>query len=253
MDIQNASLELPQQNIPKRQVRKLPCQICNKVKALSALVPTDLIRPSLRTVIIQKHPEWDQKGYICRADLNHIKAKYIQEVLEDERGRISNLEKEVLESLKENELLSENINQQFDRELTLGEHIADKVASFGGSWRFILSFLGFMLLWIVLNMVLLKGRPFDPYPFILLNLMLSCLAALQAPVIMMSQNRQEDKDRMRSEYDYKVNLKAELEIRHLNEKMDHLIQYQWQHLLEIQELQLDLIQELAKTSRNKRS
>ncbi len=248
MDIQEIT---PSTFPPAKKERKALCSLCGKAKGLASLLNADLVRSSLHGVISGKYPEWDRKGYICRTDLNRIKGEYIQKVLQDEQGRLSSLEQEVLRSMKENEILSENTNQQFDRELTFGERIADKVAIFGGSWRFILSFLGFMALWIVLNALLLRGRPFDPFPFILLNLMLSCLAALQAPIIMMSQNRQEDKDRLRSENDYKVNLKAELEIRHLNEKIDHLIQYQWQHLLEIQELQLDLMQEMAKERRRK--
>ena len=102
-----------------------------------------------------------------------------------------------------------------------------------------------MLFWIVTNSIALLWRPFDPYPFILLNLVLSCLAAVKAPVIMMSQNRQEDKDRLRAEHDYRVNLKAELEIRHLNEKIDHLIIHQWERLLKIQQIQMELMEELV--------
>ena len=116
---------------------------------------------------------------------------------------------------------------------------------FGGSWIFISLFGAFILIWIVINTVLLMVRPFDPYPFILLNLMLSCLAAVQAPIIMMSQNRQEARDRLRSESDYRVNLKAELEIRHLHEKLDHLLQHQWQRLIEIQQIQIELMNEIV--------
>ena len=245
-------MEIQEINSSAKKEKKSICSICGKAKNLNTLLHTDLIRASLRGVIQNKYPEWDQKGYVCRADLSHIKGQYVQKILEDEQGMLSNLEREVIESMKENEILSENINQQFERELTIGERVADRVAEFGGSWRFILLFGGLIFLWIIMNAVFLYSRPFDPYPFILLNLLLSCLAAVQAPFIMMSQNRQEDKDRLRSEYDYKVNLKAELEIQHLNEKVDHLIQYQWQHLLEIQELQLDLMQEMAKDGRRKR-
>src|SRR2546425_9205595 len=127
-----------------------------------------------------------------------------------------------------------------------GEWVADQVAEFGGSWEFIISFGVFLLLWIVLNAALLR-QPFDPYPYILLNLILSGLAALQAPIIMMSQNRQEAKDRLRAEHDYRVNLKAELEIRHLIAKLDQLVSHQWQRLLEIQRLQLELLQERPRT------
>src|SRR5262245_2715004 len=129
-------------------------------------------------------------------------------------------------------------NQAYEEGMTFGERVADQVAQFGGSWTFIGSFLLFMILWMILNHQL--KRPFDPYPFILLNLCLSCLAALQAPIIMMSQNRQEAKDRLRSENEYLVNLKAELEIRHLNLKLDRLLSLQWQRLLEIQRIQMEL-------------
>jgi uncharacterized membrane protein len=159
------------------------------------------------------------------------------------KGEISDLEKEVLNSLKEHEVLSRNVNVEFERKLTLGERMADSLATYAGSWRFIIIFMLVLLVWIVVNTVVLIQRPFDPYPFILLNLVLSCIAAIQAPVIMMSQNRQEAKDRLRSEYDYRVNLKAELEIRQLHEKMDHLLVTQWQRLLEIQEMQMELIEE----------
>jgi uncharacterized membrane protein len=150
-----------------------------------------------------------------------------------------------MRSLKEHELVSTNINAEFNRKLTFGEHMADKLAVYAGSWRFISIFLAVLLLWICINTVVLIQKPFDPYPFILLNLILSCIAAIQAPIIMMSQNRQEAKDRLRSEHDYRVNLKAELEIRHLHEKIDHLLMTQWQRLLEIQEVQTELMEELA--------
>jgi uncharacterized membrane protein len=120
------------------------------------------------------------------------------------------------------------------------------VASFGGSWTFIVVFALVLAAWISINGAALLARPFDPYPFILLNLILSCLAAIQAPIIMMSQNRMEAKDRLRSENDYQVNLKAELEIRHLNEKLDVLLKHQWQKLLEIQQIQMDFMKELMR-------
>lgn len=123
--------------------------------------------------------------------------------------------------------------------------MADKIATFGGSWAFLICFGVFLLIWILINSVALLWRPLDPYPFIFLNLLLSCLAAVQAPIIMMSQNRQEAKDRIRSEHDYQVNLKAELEIRHLHEKVDHLLSHQWERLVKIQELQLELLADLG--------
>jgi uncharacterized membrane protein len=167
-------------------------------------------------------------------------------MLESERGELTSLEQEVVRSLHEHELLSENVDEQFERHWSLGERLADRIAAFGGSWIFLICFGVFMLLWITANSVILVARPLDPYPFILLNLVLSCLAAIQAPIIMMSQNRQEAKDRLRSQHDYQVNLKAELEIRHLHEKVDHLLSHQWERLVEIQEIQLDLLSELGR-------
>ena len=135
-------------------------------------------------------------------------------------------------------------NPEFDRSLTLGERVADRVAEFGGSWRFIILFFAVMAVWITVNSIYLLFQPFDPYPFILLNLGLSLLAAVQAPIIMMSQNRQEARDRLRAENDYQVNLKAELEVRAVSEKLDLLIHQHWAHLLEIQQVQTEMIQDM---------
>jgi uncharacterized membrane protein len=129
---------------------------------------------------------------------------------------------------------------------TVGERLADRLASFGGSWTFIGLFGVLIAIWIVMNSLVLLWKPADPYPYILLNLILSCLASLQAPVIMMSQNRHEARDRVRAESDYQINLKAELEIRHLHEKVDHLLLQQWQRLGEIQEIQLEVLAELGR-------
>lgn len=128
---------------------------------------------------------------------------------------------------------------------TDGERISDKVAEFGGSWRFLIVFTGIIGVWIAINTVAVLWRPFDPYPFIFLNLVLSGLTALQAPIIMMSQNRSEARDRLLGEHDYLVNLKAELEIRHLQEKIDLLLTHQWQSLLEIQQIQIELMEEFV--------
>lgn len=153
-----------------------------------------------------------------------------------------------MKSLEEQEILSKNINEEFEQKLTVGERFADKLAVCAGSWKFIVGFTIILIIWIAINSVILLWKPFDPYTFILLNLVLSCIAAIQAPIILMSQNREEAKDRLRSEHDYRVNLKAELEIRHLHEKLDHLIMTQWQRLLEIQEIQIDLMEELTQST-----
>ena len=159
------------------------------------------------------------------------------------------VDRDVMEAIKNNAILSEIIQDEIEIELTLGQKIADKVALFGGSWTFIIFFFSFMLIWIAINSWFMIQKPFDPFPFILLNLILSCIAAVQAPIIMMSQNRQEQKDRQRSEHDYKINLKAELEIKLLSEKIDHLLVHQNRILLEIQEIQTDYLDDLMREIR----
>ena len=189
---------------------------------------------------------WDESGWICLEDLQRFQHKYVERLLEDEKGEITQLEQQVLESMRDQEILSQNPETEFDAGLTLGQRAADRIADFGGSWIFIAVFALVMFCWMLLNSYVLAARPFDPYPYILLNLELSCLAAIQAPVIMMSQNRQEARDRQRSLHDYQVNLKAELEIRHLHQKIDHLLSRQWERLVEIQEVQIELIDQIAR-------
>ena len=234
----------------KKQLETFLCQICKGQKKLSEVIPAELVREAVAETIRKTYPDWSSSGFICISDLNQFRANYVKNVLEKEKGEISTIEEQVIRSVKENELLSKNINTEFEQKLTFGERLADKIADFGGSWNFIVIFGVVLLLWVAVNSMILIWRPFDPYPFILLNLVLSCLAAIQAPVILMSQNRQESRDRLRSEHDYLINLKAELEIRHLHEKIDHLLMNQWQRLLEIQQIQMELMEELAhKTAR----
>jgi uncharacterized membrane protein len=213
------------------------------------LLPAELLRPSLIRFIESRHADWAPGGFICVSDLNRLRTEYVKQVIEAEVGEISALENEVLASLRERELLSTNIYAEIDAKQTLGERLSDKIATFGGSWSFIIVFGAVLLIWIIANSFVLLWRPFDPYPFILLNLVLSTLAAVQAPIILMSQNRMEARDRLRSENDYKINLKAELEIRHLHEKIDHLVKQQWQRLVEIQQIQLELMEELSERKR----
>ena len=225
------------------------CQICKKPKPPHSGMIAELIRPSLLEFIKKKLPDLDSKAFICLDDLGEFRKDYIKEVLQDEIGELSVLDNEVIESLHQHEILASNIEEQFERKLTFGERLSDQIASFGGSWRFIILFGVVLVLWIILNAALLLNRGFDPYPFILLNLILSCLAAMQAPIIMMSQNRAELRDRLRSENDYKINLKAELEIRHLHEKIDHLLRRQYNRLFEIQQIQIELLEELGRKSK----
>jgi uncharacterized membrane protein len=230
---------------------RVVCQICHQLKNLDEVWPGELVRAGVLATIRKKYPDWDDHGYICLTDLNHFRGEYVEDVLEEDMGQISTLHEEVLESLKEHEILSRNINLEFEQDLTFWERMSDKVAFFGGSWRFILGFAVVIGIWVAVNTIALLRQPFDPYPYILLNLVLSCLAAIQAPVIMMSQNRQDAKDRMRSEHDYQLNLKAELEIRHLNEKLDLLLSTQWRRLLEIQRIQMEVLEELVRETRQK--
>ncbi|MBI2252334.1 MAG: DUF1003 domain-containing protein [Armatimonadetes bacterium] len=220
------------------------CPICQKQKRSGEIMHGEVVHGPVAEIIQREHPDWTADNFICISCLNQFRAKYVQDVLEVEKGELSALDFEVIESLKKQELLSKNVDLEFEYKLTFGERIADKVADFGGSWKFIIIFGIILTLWIIINSIILIWKPFDPYPFILLNLVLSCIAAMQAPVIMMSQNRQEAKDRLRAEHDYRINLKAELEIRHLHQKIDHLLTHQWQSLLEIQRIQIDLMEEI---------
>jgi uncharacterized membrane protein len=206
-----------------------------------------VVRDTVAELIGRDHPGWGPESAICRTDLARYRAQYVHTILESEKGELTSLEQEVVQSLAEHQVLSQNVDAEFAQKWSLGERVADHIAAFGGSWRFVLGFGGFIVLWVVVNSLVLYWRPVDPYPYILLNLILSCLAAFQAPVIMMSQNRQETKDRLRSQHDYQVNLKAELEIRQLHEKLDHLLSHQWERLVQIQEVQLDLLSELGRS------
>jgi len=227
------------------------CRVCDKEFPVSELVPGFSLRKPVLDLIRETYPDFKEDDYISIKELNVFRHQHVQKLLEDEMGELSILEKEVLDSLRKSDILAKNVEPEIDETLTFGQKLADKIATFGGSWTFILSFLFFIGSWICINMYLLLTRPFDPYPFILLNLILSCVAAFQAPVIMMSQHRQEARDRSRSEHDYQVNLKAELEIRQLHEKLDHLIIHQGQRLLEIQQVQVEFMEEIIEKIDNK--
>jgi uncharacterized membrane protein len=220
------------------------CQVCGNTVAGHDALPGSLVRDNITALIAAKIPAWIPAGFICRGCLNRCRTEFVRTEMEKDRGELSALEEEVVRSLHDGALVADNLNQQFDSSLSLGERISDKVAEFGGSWRFIILFFTIMIVWIIANSVYLLFRPFDPYPYILLNLALSLLAAVQAPIILMSQNRQESRDRMRAENDYQVNLKAELEVRTVGEKLDLLIHHQWAHLLEIQQIQTEMIEDM---------
>ena len=207
-------------------------------------VSCKIISKPIYDLMKEEHPLINENDFIASKELNLYREKYIANYLTKGIGELSVLESKVMSSFNENQLIVNKLEDE-PNAITFGQKIADKVASFGGSWTFIIAFGIFILIWIGSNIYFLANKGFDPYPFILLNLILSCLAALQAPVIMMSQNRQEEKDRERSKHDYQVNLKAELEIRMLHEKMDHLILHQQQRLFEIQKIQIDMLREIT--------
>lgn len=228
-----------------REPKDHTCPICHKTIRPGQLVSGEMVGQAVADEIRKVYPDWSTSSVICRPCLSNFRVAYVQSMLQSEKGELTSLEQEVLDSLRQHEIIASNIEDEFEQSWTLGERLADRIATFGGSWTFLLCFGGFLAAWIIMNSIVLLVHPIDPYPYILLNLMLSCLAAIQAPIIMMSQNRQEAKDRIRSQHDYQVNLKAELEIRHLHEKMDHLISHQWERLLEIQEVQLEALSDLT--------
>jgi uncharacterized membrane protein len=201
------------------------------------------VRPALLALIQQEHPNFTPDDSLAMSELNQYRRQYIQSYLLREVGDLTELEQTVLDHLQDHSTLTDKLEDEV-LPTSFGQRMADHIATFGGSWTFILMFGGVLLLWITFNAWWLHNRGFDPYPFILLNLLLSCLAALQAPIIMMSQNRQEDKDRQRAKKDYMINLKSELEIRMLHEKLDHLLLHQQQDLLEIQRIQVDMMNDI---------
>lgn len=191
----------------------------------SERVRGELVRQPILELIRQDFPRFGPADSLATTELNEYRRRYLENYLVREVGELSELEKTVLSNVHERRTLTDKVEEP-EQPLTLGQRWADHIAGFGGSWTFILLF-GIILTWILLNVALLRQLAgFDPYPFILLNLVLSCLAALQAPVIMMSQNRQEEKDRERAKKDYMINLKAELELRIMHEKLDHLTRQQ---------------------------
>jgi uncharacterized membrane protein len=218
--------------------------ISNKSFSVAERISGHIVQPNILGLIQSENPSFTIDSHLSISELNQYREKYLRALLERERLAISGLEGAVLASISNETTLADKIEFEDDTDNSFGQKLADKVAAFGGSWSFILLFVGFLLLWIVANVFILVTKPFDAYPFIFLNLILSFIAALQAPVIMMSQNRQEEKDRSRAKKDYMINLKAELEIRMLHEKIDHLILHQQQDLLEIQNIQVDMLKDV---------
>lgn len=183
---------------------------------------------------------------------NHL-ADIAKKLFTADFEKLSEREKRIVKRYNDRQPISRDTTKDYDTDLTFGQRLADRVASFGGSWTFILIFAAVLIVWVLLNAYLLmrSGDTFDPYPYILLNLFLSMLAAIQAPVILMSQNRQSVKDRLDAEHDYEVNLKAELEIMGLHEKIDELREAKWSELINLQQEQIELLTQLLGDKSNK--
>jgi uncharacterized membrane protein len=225
------------------QTGSMPTQTClvsgDPVSARNAL-PLAALRPAIAALIRLDFPDAAADAMVSSRSLALYRARYVEQMIEAERGEVSELQKEVIDAVSRHETLAQHPHEtDEDHPPTFGQRLSDHLASFGGSWKFLITFAAVMGLWLLANSI--SQRPFDPFPFILLNLVLSCLAAVQAPVIMMSQNRKEQRDRLRAEHDYQINLKAELEIRHLHEKIDHLMVGQWERLAAIQQTQMEMI------------
>jgi len=235
----------------KSQKKTILCDVCKRPKKKSELYPLEMVHEPVMKIIQNEHPDLSRMGYICSEDLNKYRIEFIKKVLEEEKGELSELEEEVVKSMKEQETISTDVNAVYEQRVKFADKLSDRLAVYAGSWKFIIGFITVLMVWIIINSVLIVLKAFDPYPFILLNLVLSCLAAIQAPIILMSQNRQDAKDRLRSDYEYRVNLKAELEIRHLHQKLDHFLKREWQTLLEIQQIQVELMKELSEGKRKK--
>lgn len=231
--------------------KKFISAISNTEYPLNQRVNGYTIRKEILDFIVKMYPDFSVEKSISMSELSSFREDYITQMLLSQSGELSDLEEKVITSLKNDTLLSDQLDDEI-KDMSFGQKVADKVASFGGSWTFILSFLGLLIIWILVNVLFLTDKGFDPYPFILLNLILSCIAALQAPVIMMSQNRTEERDRERAKKDYMINLKSELEIRILHEKIDHLIMHQEQSMIEIQKIQLDMMKEILEQLPNKK-
>lgn len=218
-----------------------PCALCGA--PTEGGVHARSLKPALLAHLTEGRP-LGEADRVCSRCLRAARIAYLESRLSVERGELSQLESEAAQKAADHLVIALDTNERADQSMSLGERVSDGVARVGGSWPFVISFSVFILIWAFVNAWLAKSA-FDPYPFILLNLILSCVAALQAPIIMMSQNRANAHDRMRAEQDYRVNLKAELEVGTLHDKLDHLLHERWESMIEMQYEQLELLRELT--------
>ena len=229
---------------------KVNCSLCDSLVESRTLASPQKLENRILDLIKQDRPEWEAKRGICANCLDQYRAKKFVGYLEAEYEKLSALEQAIVSKITRRGRVSKLVHQDFDQQMTAGDRVADRVAQFGGSWRFIGIFTVIIIIWMGVNSFLIAKHPFDPYPYILLNLVLSTLAALQAPVIMMSQNRQSHKDRMQANQDYEINLMAEIEIRDLHDKLDSLRFKQWHELWHIQKRQIELLEHLCARHEN---
>jgi uncharacterized membrane protein len=223
-----------------------PCRICGGQKRKDDLVPAGRIPASIIECILKEYPEWSPEGYICQTDLDRFMLQYARDVVAQEKYSYASLEGTINGNINVEDHLPKNDNSEYEKAMTFGERVSDALAGFAGSWTFIGVFAGLLFFWVILNSYILIARPFDAYPYILLNLVLSVVAAIQAPVIIMSQNRQEVRDRLHAERDFQVSIHTDAEIHRLHKKIDFLMTNQGQKILEIQNIQLELIEELIR-------
>lgn len=226
-------------------MQKFVSAISNLEFPIEQKVTAKSIRESIFCLIKEDYPNFSKESNISIDELNKYRDKYVTTFFSEQIGELSAIEKTIVDAINQKIVLTDYLeDEENNTSLTIGQRLADKVATLGGSWTFIISFLLFLVVWIFINVVFFLNKGFDPYPFILLNLILSCIAAIQAPIIMMSQNRQEEKDRDRAKKDYMINMKSEMEIRILHDKIDHIIINLQQDLLEIQKIQIDMMKEI---------
>ncbi len=218
--------------------------ISQKEYLITEKVCANIIRKNIFEYIKKDFSGFNAESCLALSELNKFREKYLSDYMNSHIQKLSDLEAKTFQELSDKTSILEKVNDI--KSSTLGQRLADNVATFGGSWKFIIIFGAFLVVWIFSNIVFLSNKGFDPYPFILLNLILSCLAAIQAPIIMMSQNRQEEKDRDRAKEDFIINLKSEMEVRVLHDKIDHLMIYQQQELLEIQQIQIEMMNDILK-------
>lgn len=216
------------------------CCVCHRVFPHGETVAVASVGADVRA-LIEVTAEDDR---VCRADLFTARTRALLGRLERERGELSQMERDLAAKATKHTSVAADIDAQFSRDASFGQRAADTVARLGGSWAFVIGMCGVIATWMAVNQHNGQGA-FDPFPFILLNLVLSCIAALQAPILLMSANRQAELDRRKANQDFLVNLKAEIEVASLHDKLDHLLHVQWEQLLELQDLQIDMLESLV--------